>query len=231
MEDKDKDKIVEDKGSFLLYGINDFLYGNENKINLCFPVLKADDSYFVARNANWDIKSGQGVLKINNQKVIDNKITEIQSKEDIFMVSKQMPALIGPIFAQGFNDLYLEKDRTFIGKTYPIQNNFLIVPMDVDSYKSICSKMRDDSKEIFDKELNKSKGKFINKVAESALVLLIGNASTSPKDYYLRVLAEYKVKEDMNMYDEFLGFAALDLKMLEKDVEKLCGNYLEEILH
>jgi hypothetical protein len=142
-----------------------------------------------------------------------------------------MPALIGPIFAQGFNDLYLEKDRTFIGKTYPIQNNFLIVPMDVDSYKSICSKMRDDSKEIFDKELNKSKGKFINKVAESALVLLIGNASTSPKDYYLRVLAEYKVKEDMNMYDEFLGFAALDLKMLEKDVEKLCGNYLEEILH
>ena len=224
---KYKKDIIEYEEKALLYGIQDFLPGNEDKINFCFPVLKASNSDFLkVVSINWNLKLKKGIFKINNLEVMDEKITKIESEQGIFIESLQMPILWGPLFIQRFNNIYSGEERNFVGKKYLIQNDFQISLGNINLYEHIRSKIRNDSKDIFDNELTLSKCKFISEKAENALELLISNPLTSKKDYYLRMLARYKIKSNDSNYNKFLELGAIDLDKSNKFVNKLCEDYL-----
>ena len=219
----------QDNPSLLLYGIQDFLPGNENKITSCFPVLRNEESDFlIIRDADWNLKSKSGFSKLNADSAwhIDKNTTKLDLETDIYVEPSQMIILLGPQYLNEFNNFYSEKDGAFLGKTHHIQRGFRISLKDIVSYKGMLSKISKDSINSFDNEIALSKGKSISEKAESALELLTWNYLRSTEDYYLRRLVGYKIKGEGAKYNEFLALASLDLEISEEDVKKLSEDYL-----
>ena len=69
---KSSDKFKMSKHQTKLWGIQEILGGNQNKILACWPIVEYAKRIGAIRKIYWDIKSGVGIQWLDNQKDIKN---------------------------------------------------------------------------------------------------------------------------------------------------------------
>ena len=230
MKEKNNKKIF-------LYGTTEILPGNEDKIIICFPVVKTSiNDFFITQESNWSIHPQKGAMYYGkNTKSMSEGLEELKdncykpcSKQEILIKPSQMLGIMGPIYVKRLSEFYERKEKEFTGKTYPFERNFSFFFTNPDSYKDICLKISGDTIESFDNELSQSKGGFISNKAKNALELMTFTYTTLDQELYLRTLASYKINGKNKKYREELILASFDLGISKEEIKSLAEDYISK---
>ncbi|MFC1724264.1 hypothetical protein ACFL4T_01465 [candidate division KSB1 bacterium] len=214
----------------ILFGIKEFLSGNEDKILACLPVLRFGDKYALVQNPNWKMQENEGFYFTNDLDLLENYITILELKQILDVFPGQLVILVGNKLTKIFRIYEIHKNIQRFPKIFEIQNGFGIFLSDQIFYENFKHMLFEYSKNLFDEELNIFSGTLISETANNAYMLLKGNSSTPKDELYVRVLAKAQIEKDSDTFRNYIEFAIRRLNKPRELIEKWVADYLKDRL-
>lgn len=210
-----------------LWGIDELLPGNEDKVLACMPILHFSDGRFAAvRELDWNLE-GKGLRFTSSDELREN-CTILESNETIYVQANELAIIIGPLFYENIRQFMAKESFSLGNKQTKTNDGFIVAVSDIPTYERFKRDLLVTAKSAFDREIEGTLANFLTKKACKALELLIGNPATPPEDYYTRVLSAAKIDYDSDKYRNYHELSSLDLDKPKNVIENWVLTYLSD---